>query len=76
MQKGKLRKRSEMKVIVCSCPDTRYYAQAIRWNVAKGIKSRFVFLILIFIFLGTRPTEHLFTGWESRTIVLGGSRAV
>ena len=38
-----------MKVIVWSYPDTRYYAQAIRWNVTKGIKSRLVFLIFIFL---------------------------
>ena len=38
-----------MKVIVCSYPDKRYYAEAIRWNVAKGIKSRLVFLIFIFL---------------------------
>ena len=48
MQQGNSAK-SEMKVILCSYPDTRYYAQAIRWNVAKGIKSRIVFLIFIFL---------------------------
>ena len=56
MQRGNSAERLEMKVILCSYPDTRYYAQAIRWNVAKGIKSRIVFLI--FIFLGENEKKN------------------